>query len=103
MQPSFRGLIQKTKSNSFIGPKEDFSPLPIKRYILSGKYEGIVLPKREADTLGYLAQGNSIKEIAKLMQLSPRTVRYYIDNAKNRLKTTRKSELIKIALNLPII
>jgi len=60
MQPCFKGLDRKTDKD-ILDENKYIKQMSIKRYILNGKYEGIALPKQEADTLKYLANGNSIR------------------------------------------
>jgi len=57
------------------------------------------LTKRELQCVGYGAVGNTIKETAKLLNLSPRTVESHLNNAKERLNCYTTSELVAIYLN----
>lgn len=52
------------------------------------------LTNREKQCLFYISRGRSIKEIARLLQLSQKTVEYYRDNVKVKLNSTIKSEII---------
>ncbi|MBU0744420.1 MAG: LuxR C-terminal-related transcriptional regulator [Gammaproteobacteria bacterium] len=52
------------------------------------------LSKREQECLFYLTQGKGIKEIAKLLTLSPRTIETHIDNIKSKLHCHSRSSLI---------
>ncbi len=56
------------------------------------KYLG--LSKRESECIHYLVRGMTLKLVAKKMGLSPRTVEFYVDNAKDKLGCVSKSELI---------
>lgn len=63
------------------------------------------LTKRQAQIVRLMFQGKSNKEIARILNLSPRTIESYIDNAKQKLNVTRKSELmwkIQTYLNNPV-
>jgi DNA-binding CsgD family transcriptional regulator len=42
----------------------------------------------------FKAQGHAIKEVAKIIDLSPRTVESYLNNVKLKIGITKKSELI---------
>ena len=57
------------------------------------------LTKRELDCLNNLVLGYSTKEIAKVLGLSPRTVEDYLQNAKDKLRCSKKSEVIQIMLS----
>lgn len=50
--------------------------------------------KRETECLFYLLDGCTAKEIARAINLSPRTVENYIENMKDKLGCTTVSELI---------
>ena len=50
--------------------------------------------RRETDCIRLLLLGLTIKEISKLLVLSPRTVEVYLDNIKAKLGCTRKSQIV---------
>jgi DNA-binding CsgD family transcriptional regulator len=56
------------------------------------------LSKREAECIYNLSQGKTAKEIAKVLNLSFRTVEFYINNIKNKWGCSTRSELIDKAL-----
>jgi DNA-binding CsgD family transcriptional regulator len=70
----------------------------LKRYYLAGEYEGIYLTKREAQCINYLAKGNTAKQMGKILNLSPRTIEFYIENAKHKLNCHTQTELIAKAI-----
>lgn len=49
---------------------------------------------RQSECLYYLVRGMSAKQIAKILNLSHRTVEDYIESLKNKLNCDAKSELI---------
>lgn len=55
------------------------------------------LTSREKECLKRLTEDKSAKEIALALQLSHRTVEFYLENIKNKLDCTNKQELLKIA------
>lgn len=109
-------LIKKAEKDRFIlprcNPKKEKSILildsaqdtfrqqavstsPIKRYyLLSGNWD-VYLTEPEARSCYYLLQSKSIKEIAQLMILSPRTVENHLAKIKIKLDCSTKSELVK--------
>lgn len=58
------------------------------------------LSKRQLQCLYHLAMGKTAKQIAKQLDLSHRTVEFYIDNIKKKLDCYSRSELITKALKL---
>ncbi len=61
------------------------------------------LTQRQLDCLYYLVKGMAMKQIAKELSLSPRTVEHYIDAIKQKLNCESRVELISLALKLPAI
>jgi DNA-binding CsgD family transcriptional regulator len=49
---------------------------------------------REQQTLFYLLRGKTAKEIGCILNISPKTVEYYIENLKNKFNCHSRSELI---------
>lgn len=60
--------------------------------------KGPRLTAREAEVLSLLALGNSNKEIAEMLNLSPETVRSYTRTARFRLGAKSRSQAIAMAL-----
>jgi DNA-binding CsgD family transcriptional regulator len=58
--------------------------------------DGIYLSQRERECLFYLSTGKTMKEIARLIKVSPRTVESYISTIKQKTKNNTKSSLIKL-------
>lgn len=78
---------------------ERLLPLSIKRYNLAGKYEGISLTSREIEVLKLFSYGNTVKQTAKLAEISPRTVESYLTNIKNKLRLYSRPEIVKFYFN----
>lgn len=57
--------------------------------------DNIYISKRETECLHYLSRGNTIKMIGKILDLSPRTVGHYLENAKTKLNVSNKTELLE--------
>lgn len=93
-----------TNMSNFAQYKQDFlNNTNISHYHLKNGDHKIALSKREAQCLNYLQQHKTIKEIAKFMELSPRTVESYLNNVKMKagcssinvlLDTFRKSFIV---------
>lgn len=69
---------------------------PIDKYSLRHNGETIRITKQEINSLTLLSQGKRMKEIARDLNLSPRTVEYYLGNVKRKLGEPTNSRLIDI-------
>lgn len=78
-----------------------------KNYYLGSKYQDIYFTQRETECMIMLIKGKTINKIAKELQLSPRTIEFYLKNMKNKIGCRTKFELIEqilesdFLLNLP--
>lgn len=69
-----------------------------KIYYLGKKYDGLYLTHQEGECMNLLLQGHTIVSAAKDLNLSPRTVEFYVKNMKLKLSCATKKELVtKIA------
>lgn len=80
------------------------SSLPSKRmivhHLVAPSYELTnLLSKREIECVNYLIRGMTAKQIGTIMDLSHRTVEFYLKRIKNKLTCRTKSELIAKVLN----
>ena len=57
--------------------------------------DNVYLSQQELKCLRLLILGKTSKLIAQFLNLSPRTVEYYLDNIKNKLKVETKTQLIE--------
>lgn len=70
-------------------------------YILDHHQRGAIkLSQREAEVLFFLVRGKTIKEIAAILTLSPRTVENHIDAMKGKFAVENKGALIDQAIYL---
>ena len=58
------------------------------------------LTPRELECLYFYMRGHSIKNIACMLELSNRTIEFYIDNIKAKLGVNKRSELLPLAFGL---
>lgn len=52
------------------------------------------LTSQQVKVLDYLIQGLTVSQIAVAMTLSPETIKYHIENARNRMQVETRNELI---------
>lgn len=61
---------------------------------------GVYLTRREAECFYLLSRFTTIKKIAKILSLSPRTIETYINQIKSKMGVLYKAELIEQAIEL---
>lgn len=64
--------------------------------------KNIQLSKREIECLTYLSLGKSLKEIAIILNLSPRSVEFYLDNIKKKSGLNRGELITNFVRNFAI-
>ncbi len=64
-------------------------------YPLSGKYAHLHLSEREAECIYCLQHNHTIKSTAILLNLSARTVEFYLKNIKTKMQLRTKSEVLQ--------
>lgn len=67
-------------------------------YIVKDRFDDFGLSHRESEVLFFLIRGKTAKEIARLIDLSNRTVEKHLDRIKNKLDCASRSELIEKAI-----
>ncbi len=81
-------LIKSTNSNGVLGLQVEFSLI-----------EPIDMTDREMDVLTCLTEGMTNKEIALNLEISPRTVKFHLDNIYSKLGVNTRTEAVVYALN----
>lgn len=69
------------------------------RYYLGDKFEGAYFTRREAECMVQFLKGKTISQAALSLNLSPRTVEFYLKNMKNKLSCQTRPELIQAIVN----
>lgn len=65
------------------------------RTFLGPEFPGIYLTGREEECAILLLQGLTLKEVAKQLRLSPRTVEFYLKNIKSKLNCRTKFQMLR--------
>ena len=68
----------------------------LKMYSLGEKFKGIHFSRREAECMAHFLRGRTVRSAADKLDLSPRTVEFYLRNMKRKLNCRTKSELIEL-------
>ncbi len=95
----FKKGVDLSFSPSFLPKKEInslLSSLPIEGYTFHMNNKQVRLSRREIECMLHLSQGKTIKEIARSLLLSPRTVESYIGTVKLKTGEFNKSILINM-------
>ena len=89
-EAGFHGYSQKQE------PKRD-------RVVLDGEFSGIYLTPREVDCLNALATGRTVKMVARDLDLSHRTVEFYLKNLKTKFGCATKCELLAMVAEADLL
>lgn len=63
-------------------------------YYLGEPFDQIYLTRREAETCHHLLRGKTIPETGLALNLSPRTIEFYVKNMKLKIGVKTKDELV---------
>jgi DNA-binding CsgD family transcriptional regulator len=74
-----------------------------RKYYLGDKFPEIYLTQREAECVFWIIRGLTNKEVADKMQLSSRTIEYYLRNVRTKLNCYSKSHLIRVLQGAPFL
>ncbi len=78
-------------------------PRDLRMYYLGDQYPGVYLTKREAECMFWIVQNHTIGSTALKMQLSARTVEFYVKNMKLKLHCASKTQLIEKILQTDLL
>ncbi len=67
-------------------------------YYLKGQFQGLALSQREAQCIVCLARGYTIKQIAKILDITPRLTESCVAILKQKLHCNDRAELIAVAI-----
>ena len=81
-----------------VGNKQSSTKGTIKRirYYLNPPYQEIYFTVREAECVHYYMLGYTLTDIALKLEISHRTIEYYIVNVKKKLRVHSKQELFRV-------
>jgi len=81
---------------SFGDPTNFLKAIEESSHVLKVSDRSIILTSRELECLHMLSEGQTIKETARILKLSPRTVEKYLNNIKHKSRYNLRSELTKM-------
>jgi LuxR family quorum-sensing system transcriptional regulator SolR len=96
MQPSMVWNHLTTSSATENKKYQLLKKMPTKHYYFEDLLGNVPLTEREVRCLKAFTSGYTVKESAKLMKLSPRTIEYHLENIKAKLSCQRKADLMKL-------
>lgn len=95
------GPVEDLKSNRF-GSEAQANYRRV-RVELDGEFSGIYLTPREVDCLVVLSTGCTVKFAARELNLSHRTVEFYLKNLKAKFGCATKGELLAIVAEADLL
>jgi DNA-binding CsgD family transcriptional regulator len=69
----------------------------------SSKRRRSLLSPREAEALTWVARGKSTWEVARILDLSEKSVEFYLDSCKHKLQATNRTQAVVKAIVLGLI
>jgi DNA-binding CsgD family transcriptional regulator len=98
----WEALLQEVldkKSNNEVVIQSEACNIPgkckeTKKFFLGINYKNVYFTNREAEVMVQLLQGKTLGAAATILNLSPRTIEFYVKNMKSKLACRTKSELI---------
>ena len=93
-------IDKKIKIIDFLYDPDEVKTL---QYFLGKEMDDVYLTKQEYACMKGWSDGLTIKEIASNLGLSHRTVEYYLDKVKKKLKCKRKKDLIRKFSKIKVI
>ncbi len=94
-QKIIKPMFDKSFEENFLHNKFQSTKATGLRLRKDGK--SYLLSKRELECLVLLSGGNSVKQIANLLKISPRTIEGYVLSLKIKINASSRSDLIKFA------
>ena len=105
-EPSYVCLYTNLREKGHFEEKYDLddpfpNPAPPKKpprlqFLLHGLPNQLHLSQREAECIFFLLRGLTIKKVGGILDLSPRTVEFYLKNIKAKLACKKKSEVLHL-------
>ena len=88
-----RSLLRERTRQQRNSPAERTKP-GTSMYFIGEAFEGIYFTRREAQTLFHLLKGKTIPEVGRSLDLSARTIEFYVKNMKLKIGVKSKAELL---------
>ncbi|MCK4869508.1 MAG: helix-turn-helix transcriptional regulator [Gammaproteobacteria bacterium] len=79
--------------------KKSFKRRKPEGFKLGKEYPDVKFSRREAECMVMFLQGMTMRDTAQALDLSPRTVEFYVKNMRQKVGCRTKSELINIVAN----
>ena len=92
---SRKNMRETKKKKMRVGALERFE-----NYYLGEPHAGVYFTRREAECIYHLAQGKTMRMTANDLQLSVRTVEFYVKNMKLKVGVRTKNQLIDKVIKL---
>ena len=96
--------VSGTVKSSFLTSPTDTKPAVSRlRYSFCKDGVELTVTVRERETLRLIAEGLTVPEAARRMDLSPRTVEFYVKTLRYKFKSASKLQLVKYVVDNDIL
>lgn len=99
IHPEKKSVSVEKISSKLAVIKREYRRYSVGVYHLGEKQNHIYFTRREAECMVELLKGKTNAEIARVLNLSPRTVEFYLKNMKCKLKCRTRTSLVEKVLN----
>ncbi|PIZ04719.1 MAG: hypothetical protein COY58_02930 [Gammaproteobacteria bacterium CG_4_10_14_0_8_um_filter_38_16] len=90
-----RGRLDELLAIPASPPIKTSNPYKKRTYYLGDRFPSVYLTRREAEAMFWIIQDYTFARAAHKMNLSPRTVEFYVKNLKLKLQCRTKKELVE--------
>ena len=91
------------EENRSLNHKNNIHCVARRKYYLENQFSETYLTQREAEAVFWVIQGLTNRQTAEKMQLSSRTIEYYLRNVRGKLNCYSKSHLIRVLKKSPFL
>ncbi|MEE3003199.1 MAG: helix-turn-helix transcriptional regulator [Pseudomonadota bacterium] len=103
VEKNSKANVYTKSTNDLECPDKNKLKRKLRRYYLGNDMNHLYLTHREAGCVFYILQGYTMKETARELDLSPRTVEFYFKRIKEKFGCRSRSDLIKIFMKNDVL
>jgi DNA-binding CsgD family transcriptional regulator len=100
--PRINSMEYNLRKSECLSSENNMSLFPVKKYVVKQDSHTSYITRQEYQSIKLLARGKTIKEISLALELSSRTVEYYLKSARDRLNVFNNAALIRLFWDTPL-